>query len=397
MKSSEGRRLFFGGIPPELTPPMITEIVEKVTGKGSITTPVFANNEKNFAFLEMDTPENANLIKRRLDSQIFFGRRISVRKAAHKAKVWVRNIDKSVSNEILYKAFETFGVVERAMICTRDGKPLGYGFVEFANKKSAQMAVQRCSCECFMLTRSGPPVKVRIFEADDNEDGVPEHKMFRTDEQSDEVAIAPRFAEKDTFEWDWAQKWKKLFKEEAEEKASMKDKYRKQYEELHRNHKAAVIAEVKRRHNEQRQSRMDAERTIREKKMQLERIQREIREAEMQSKNGFSGGRGLFSPSVEKGGPMPGPGNMRPGPAPKMVGKQKGPNWSLPPPGRGPPPRRDGGFQGGGPPPRYPEPHGHGHGPWQPPPMGPGPGGPGRMHPYNQPLPPRRGNWAPRR
>merc|ERR1719204_2697535 len=101
-------------------------------------------------------------------------------RAAHKAKIWVGNLDKAVSNELLYRAFESFGQVARAIVACLNGKSQGWGFVEFYEKKSALDAVDRCLVEAFMLTRSGPPVKVEKWCNVDIDDGLPEEAVRRS-------------------------------------------------------------------------------------------------------------------------------------------------------------------------------------------------------------------------
>lgn len=81
------------------------------------------------------------------------GRPLRVRFAPHNAAIKVKNLTPFVSNELLYKAFEIFGKIERALVKVDErGKSLGEGFVEFARKASATAAVRKCSERCYFLT-----------------------------------------------------------------------------------------------------------------------------------------------------------------------------------------------------------------------------------------------------
>ena len=54
----------------------------------------------------------------------------------------------------LGSAFEIFGELERVCVaCDIHSKPMGYGFVEFSNKKRAEMAVRRIQEAPFVLSK----------------------------------------------------------------------------------------------------------------------------------------------------------------------------------------------------------------------------------------------------
>lgn len=96
---------------------------------------------------------NAEKAKRELDGKLRNGRNIRVRFAPHNSAVRVKNLPPFVSNELLYKAFEIFGKIEKAYVKVDErGKTLGEGIVEFARKPSALAAIRNCSEKCFFLT-----------------------------------------------------------------------------------------------------------------------------------------------------------------------------------------------------------------------------------------------------
>lgn len=114
---------------------------------------VFINKEKNFAFLKMDYHLNAEKAKRELDGSTRKNRQIRIRFAPNATTICVKNLTPWVSNELLYKAFEIFGPIERATIVVDErGKPTGEGIVEFARKNSANSAIKYCSERCYFLT-----------------------------------------------------------------------------------------------------------------------------------------------------------------------------------------------------------------------------------------------------
>ena len=82
------------------------------------------------------------------------GRELRVRFAASSCSVKVSNLHPTVSNELLYNAFGTFGEVEHAVVVTDErGKSLGHGFVDFAKKSQAMAAIDRCRHGVFLLTK----------------------------------------------------------------------------------------------------------------------------------------------------------------------------------------------------------------------------------------------------
>ena len=62
--------------------------------------------------------------------------------------------DSFILNLFTGDAFEAFGELERVCVaCSYNLKPLGYGFVEFSNKKRAELAIRKINENPFVLTK----------------------------------------------------------------------------------------------------------------------------------------------------------------------------------------------------------------------------------------------------
>lgn len=96
---------------------------------------------------------NAERAKHELDGKPRSGKPLRVRFAPHNSAVRVKNLPPFVSNELLYRAFEIFGKIERAYVKVDErGKSLGEGVVEYVRKPSALAAIRNCTEKCFFLT-----------------------------------------------------------------------------------------------------------------------------------------------------------------------------------------------------------------------------------------------------
>lgn len=149
VKFSGRNRLYVGNLTNDTTD---DELKEMFKPYGEISE-AFLNKDKNFAFLKIDYHVNAEKAKKELDGSMRKNRQIRVRFAPNATTVRVKNLTPFVSNELLYKGFEVFGQVERAVIIVDDrGKPTGEGIVEFARKSGATCAIKYCNDKCFFLT-----------------------------------------------------------------------------------------------------------------------------------------------------------------------------------------------------------------------------------------------------
>lgn len=149
IKFSGRNRLYLGNLTNDITEEELTELFKPY---GEISE-AFVNKEKNFAFLKVDYHANAEKAKRELDGSLRKNRQIRIRFAPNATTVRVKNLTQFVSNELLYKSFEIFGPIERAVIIVDDrGRPTGEGIVEYARKAGAMTALRLCNDKCFFLT-----------------------------------------------------------------------------------------------------------------------------------------------------------------------------------------------------------------------------------------------------
>lgn len=148
-----------------------------------------------------------------------------VRFAVHGATIRVKELSAVVSNEMLYNTFSIFGEVERAIhIVDERGKPTGEGIVEFERKASAQEALRSIEERVFMMTAQSHPITVEIMETKDEEDGLAERMIQRTQQTMKEREIPPHFADEKSFEYNYGMRWKELYKfEKAQREQLEKD------------------------------------------------------------------------------------------------------------------------------------------------------------------------------
>ncbi|XP_046399520.1 hrp65 protein-like isoform X3 [Ischnura elegans] len=209
-KKFSGRcRLYVGNLTNDVTE---EEINTMFTPYGE-TSEVFVNKDKNFAFIRLDYRASAEKAKRELDGSIRKGRALKVRFAPHSAAVKIRNLTQWVTNELLERAFQVFGEIERAVVIVDErGKSTGEGIIEFARKPGAQMALRKCTDGCFFLTSSLRPVVLEPFEQVDEVDGYTERNLPKKNpDYMKSREVGPRFAAPGSFEYEYGTRWKQLF------------------------------------------------------------------------------------------------------------------------------------------------------------------------------------------
>lgn len=210
-------RLYIGNLTNDVTE---EELVELFRPYGDISE-IFMNKEKNYAFVRVDYFSNAEKAKRELEGTMRKNRMLRVRFAPNATAIRVRNLTPWVSNELLYKAFEVFGPVERASVHVDErGKSTGEGIVEFKSKPGAMVALRYCTEKCFFLTASLRPVIVEPYTYQDDTDGLPEKSMNKKIPDFQKARQhGPRFADHGSFEHEYGQRWKQmheLYKQKAE-------------------------------------------------------------------------------------------------------------------------------------------------------------------------------------
>lgn len=221
LKFSGRNRLYVGNLTSDVTEEELKELFRPY---GEISE-AFINPEKNFAFLKIDYRANAEKAKKELDGTMRKNKPIRVRFAPNATTIRVKNLTPFVSNELLYRAFEVFGQIERAVVIVDDrGKSSGEGIVEFARKSGAISAFKYCNEKCFFLTSCLRPCVVEPFEHIDETDGFPEKNLMKkSNEYYKARQNGPRFAELDSFEHEFGTKWKQLY-----------DMYKQKHEALKR-------------------------------------------------------------------------------------------------------------------------------------------------------------------
>jgi proline- and glutamine-rich splicing factor len=209
VRFSGRNRLYVGNLTSDITE---DELKDMFSPYGEIAE-AFINTEKNFAFLKIDYRANAERAKKELDGTMRKNRPLRIRFAPNATTIRVKNLTPFVSNELLYKAFEVFGLIERAVIIVDDrGKPTGEGIVEYARKSGAMGALKFCSEKCFFLTSCLRPCVVEPFEHIDETDGCPEKSLMKkSNEYYKARQNGPRFAELGSFEDAFGTKWKQLY------------------------------------------------------------------------------------------------------------------------------------------------------------------------------------------
>ncbi|CAH2225266.1 paraspeckle component 1 isoform X1 [Pelobates cultripes] len=229
-------RLFVGNLPTDLTDGDFKKLFEKY-GEPS---EVFINRDRGFGFIRLESRTLAEIAKAELDGMILKSRPLRIRFATHGAALSVRNLSPVVSNELLEEAFSIFGPVERAVVIVDDrGRTTGKGFVEFAAKPPARKALDRCSEGAFILTTTPRPVIVEPMEQFDEEDGLPEKFMNKTQQYLKEREEPPRFAQPGTFEFEYSSRWKALFEMEKQQREQVDRNIREAKEKLEAEMEAA--------------------------------------------------------------------------------------------------------------------------------------------------------------
>ncbi|XP_037037001.1 hrp65 protein-like isoform X1 [Bradysia coprophila] len=209
IKFSGRNRLYVGNLSNDITEENLKQLF-KPYGK---IDDIFLNTDKTFCFVKVDYRANAEKAKLELDGSMHMNRTIRVRFAPNATTIKVKNLSSHISNELLYRSFEVFGKVERAVIIVDDrGKPAGEGIVEFARKSSAMSAIRFCSEKSYFLTSSLRPCIVELLEHIDDTDGVPE-RTFNKKHNDFNLArqLGPRIAYDGSFEHEYALRWKQLF------------------------------------------------------------------------------------------------------------------------------------------------------------------------------------------
>ncbi|CAO2591099.1 Paraspeckle component 1 [Lemmus lemmus] len=220
-------RLFVGNLPTDITEEDFKRLFERY-GEPS---EVFINRDRGFGFIRLESRTLAEIAKAELDGTILKSRPLRIRFATHGAALTVKNLSPVVSNELLEQAFSQFGPVEKAVVVVDDrGRATGKGFVEFAAKPPARKALERCGDGAFLLTTTPRPVIVEPMEQFDDEDGLPEKLMQKTQQYHNQPG---------TFEFEYASRWKALDEMEKQQREQVDRNIREAKEKLEAEMEAA--------------------------------------------------------------------------------------------------------------------------------------------------------------
>jgi len=116
-----------------------------------------------YAYVNFQTPEDAARAHEKFNFLPLKGKPIrimyvqrdpSVRKSGN-GNIFIKNLDKSIDNKLLYDTFSRFGTILSCKVCTKkseqiiNGKlttieePIGYGFVHFETQEAADAAIKK--------------------------------------------------------------------------------------------------------------------------------------------------------------------------------------------------------------------------------------------------------------
>ncbi|EEF49184.1 30S ribosomal protein 2, chloroplastic isoform X2 [Ricinus communis] len=163
--SEAAKRLYIGNIPRTVDNDELTKIVEEhgAVEKAEVMYDKYSGRSRRFAFVTMRTVEDANAVIEKLNGTQIGGREIKVNitekplasgdlsflqleesqfvDSPH--KVYVGNLAKTVTSEILKNFFSEKGKVLSAKVSRVPGtsKSSGYGFVSFSEEEDVEAAI----------------------------------------------------------------------------------------------------------------------------------------------------------------------------------------------------------------------------------------------------------------
>jgi len=157
--------LYVGDLHPEVNEAILFDLFKEVGQIVSIKVCRDSLSLKSlgYAYVNFQTPEEAAKAHEKFNFSLLKGKPIrimyvqrdpSVRKSGI-GNIFIKNLDKSIDNKILYDTFSRFGTILSCKVCTKktekilNGKlmviedPIGYGFVHFETQEAADAAVKK--------------------------------------------------------------------------------------------------------------------------------------------------------------------------------------------------------------------------------------------------------------
>ncbi|CAG9335961.1 unnamed protein product [Blepharisma stoltei] len=145
--------LFIGGVDWSATEEDIKGFFKNTGGVVGVRIPKnLEGKSRGFAFVRFENAEKAKA-GLQLSGKEFLGRMVRVSKIGEKnesvsCKIFVANISNTISNEMLTQHFSQYGQVLTSKIVTDyEGKPKGFGFIEFAAPEEAKKALSSSGVE----------------------------------------------------------------------------------------------------------------------------------------------------------------------------------------------------------------------------------------------------------
>lgn len=169
VESEVERRLYVGNIPRDVDNEQLAKIFGEhgSVEKAEVMYDKYSGRSRRFGFVTMSTVEDANASVEKLNDTEIGGRKIKVNvtekplqlpdssllQAEDSAftespyKVYVGNLAKTVTSEILSKFFSERGNVLGAKVSRAPGtsKTSGFGFVSFSSEEDVEAAISSCN------------------------------------------------------------------------------------------------------------------------------------------------------------------------------------------------------------------------------------------------------------
>ncbi|CAL4133682.1 unnamed protein product [Meganyctiphanes norvegica] len=228
MKFSSKSRLYIGNLPKGMKEERLTTMCEMYGELGQFNF----NEDGCYALVNFDYRKNAEKAKEELQSQQIEGRYLKIHFASVSTGVLVNNLSPHVSNELLEKAFTVFGAVESCKVIVDDrGKPTGEGIVIFIDKKAWSLALKKCMEACYCLTSNPRPCIIEPLQPETDEDQ-PEITMNRNKYYVDDRSVEPRFAAKDSVEYNHGLKIKRIYDLYNQRKGALEIEFEQELEKL---------------------------------------------------------------------------------------------------------------------------------------------------------------------